>query len=89
MTGCVYSPKDDHSTHYHGNKEVRQEPKRKPLADQDFIQQYKQTDNTVDNTPYYDHGFDKVVPYTYVRANPHYNPTPNPVNRTVYYIERY
>jgi len=89
MTGCVYSPKDDHSTHYHSPNEsskTKETPKKKRLTDEDYVQQYSQVDPS-SNVDSYDDGFDKVVPYSTVRVNPHYTPTPHPINRTIYFVE--
>ena len=53
VTGCVYSPKDDHSTHYHSpNEQVNKQTK-----DDDYVQQYKQVD---DDAPFYNNGFNKL-----------------------------
>ena len=89
MTGCVYAPKDDHSTHYHSpNDNTKQEaPKKKKLTDEDYVQQYVQNNESSNDAPFYNNGFDRVVPYNSVRPNPHYTPTPHPVNRTIYFIE--
>jgi len=80
VTGCVYSPKDDHSTHYHGSNDYT----KKQSTDQDYVQQYKQLDN---DAPFYNDGFDKVFPNSGVRPNPNYTPIPRPVNRTIYFVE--
>ena len=80
ITGCVYSPKDDHSTHYHSpNEQVKKQTK-----DEDYLQQYKQVD---DDAPFYNNGFNKVIPNSGVRPNPHYTPIPHPINRTIYFVE--
>ena len=90
MTGCVYSPKDDHSTHYHSPNELgkKQEPlKKKRLTDEDYVQQYAQIDNPSNDESFDSNGYDKTVPYNVVRVNPHYTPVPHPVNRTIYFVE--
>lgn len=90
MTGCVYSPKDDHSTHYHSPNDLSKKqdiPKKKKPTDEDYVQQYSQIDQPVNDAPFYNNGFDRVLPYNAVRPNPHYTPIPHPVNRTIYFIE--
>jgi hypothetical protein len=89
MTGCVYAPKDDHSTHYHSPNEsskTKETAKKKRLTDEDYVQQYSQIDSP-SNVNSYEDGFDKVVPYSTVRVNPHYTTTPHPINRTIYFVE--
>jgi hypothetical protein len=81
VTGCVYSPKDDHSTHYHSPSA---DNTKKQYRDEDYVQQYKQVD---DDAPFYNNGLTKVVCNSGVRLNPHYTPIPHPVNRTIYFIE--
>lgn len=73
ISGCVYSPKDDHSTHYHSPSTSKHK------TDDDYIQQYVQKDDA----PFYDNGMslDRTL-----RTN--CTPTPHPVNRSIYFIER-
>jgi hypothetical protein len=80
VTGCVYSPKDDHSNHYHSPNEQT----KKQSTDEDYVQQYKQTE---DDAPFYNNGFNRVIPNSGVRPNPHYTPIPHPINRTIYFVE--
>jgi hypothetical protein len=90
MTGCVYSPRDDHSTHYHSPNDLgkkQETSKKKKLADEDYVQQYSQVDPQSNDAPFYNGGFDRVETYSAVRPNPHYTPIPHPVNRTIYFVE--
>jgi hypothetical protein len=56
ITGCVYSPRNDRSTHYHGRSSI------------------------IDDAPFYDNGMRT--------SKTNYTPTPHPVNRSIYFIER-
>jgi hypothetical protein len=81
VSGCVYSPKDDHSTHYHSPAQIKNK------TDDDYIQQYVQKDNQKDDeskdTQFYDSGvtLDKTL-----KTN--CTPVPHPVNRSIYFSER-
>ena len=92
MTGCVYAPKDDHSTHYHSPNESSKKtepPKKKRLTDEDYIQQYAQIDKPSNDDGFDSNGYDKVVPYNIGRYNSYYTTTPHPVNMSIYFVERH
>lgn len=99
ISGCMYAPTDDHSTHYNTKNVTHQ---TKPSSDEDFVQ-YSQTNSgtlsntTPSNAPFYEGGFTskpipRPVPRPVVVASgyyytPYYLPPQPRANRSMYYVE--
>jgi len=102
MTGCVYSPRDSHSTtHYHYDSPNKQESSQNPFKrtnEQYNLEQYNQRPQPqlINDAPFYGEGLAPKPQYRqasvdvgqrYYQPNPYYTTVPHPFNRTVYFVE--